>query len=360
MCTRCQTIDPSQLDAVGERLLGILNNGALALLISLGHRTGLFDTMAGLPPATSEAIAKAAGMNERYVREWLGGLLAGRLLEHDPVANTWWLPAEQAALMTRAASPNNIAAFSQYIGLLGSVEDKVLHCFRHGGGVPYSEYGRFHEVMAEDSGQSIVTALFDHVIPLVDGLHERLEAGVEVLDLGCGRGMALRLLAQRYPKSHFTGLDFAAEAIAWAREQAAGDALANLRYEVADAAEITPERAFDVIFTFDAIHDQKRPDLVLRNIARALRPGGVYLMQDIHASSLPHENVDHPAGPLLYTVSTMHCMTVSLAYGGLGLGTMWGRQLAERMLRDAGFASIAIHRLAHDFQNDYYVVRHAA
>jgi SAM-dependent methyltransferase len=172
--------------------------------------------------------------------------------------------------------------------------------------------------------------------------------------------MALRLLAQRYPKSRFTGLDFAEDAITWAREQAAGDALANLRYEVADAAEITFARAFDIIFTFDAIHDQKRPDLVLANIARALRPDGVYLMQDIHASSLPHENVDHPAGPLLYTVSTMHCMTVSLAYGGMGLGTMWGRQLAEQMLRDAGFGSIAIHRLAHDFQNDYYVIRHAA
>src|SRR5690606_3674031 len=299
--------------------LGILNQGALALLISLGHRSGLLDTLGRLDPSTSSEIADAAGLNERYVREWLGGMLAGGIIEHDPVDGTWWLPAEHAALMTRSASPNNMAAFMQYIGLLGSVEDKILKCFREGGGVPYSEFGRFHEVMAEDSGQTIVSALFDHVIPLVPGLHERLDLGVHVLDLGCGRGVALRMMAARYPNSQFVGIDFSEEAIAWARAQAAKDGLRNIRYEFADAATIQYEAAFDVIFTFDAIHDQKRPDLVLANIARALRPDGVYLMQDIHASSLPHENKDHPVGPLPYTVSTMHCMTVSLAYGGMGL-----------------------------------------
>lgn len=360
MCTVCKQLDHSKVDTHGARLLGILNQGALALLISLGHRSGLLDTLGRLDPSTSSEIADAAGLNERYVREWLGGMLAGGIIEHDPVDGTWWLPAEHAALMTRSASPNNMAAFMQYIGLLGSVEDKILKCFREGGGVPYSEFGRFHEVMAEDSGQTIVSALFDHVIPLVPGLHERLDLGVHVLDLGCGRGVALRMMAARYPNSQFVGIDFSEEAIAWARAQAAKDGLRNIRYEFADAATIQYEAAFDVIFTFDAIHDQKRPDLVLTNIARALRPDGVYLMQDIHASSLPHENKDHPVGPLLYTVSTMHCMTVSLAYGGMGLGTMWGRQLAEQMLRTAGFGSIDVHRLPHDFQNDYYIVRHAA
>lgn len=359
MCTLCKTIDPAKVEAIGGRLLEVLNHGALALLISLGHRSGLLDTMAGLPPSTSDEIARAAGLHERYVREWLGGMLAARIIEHDPRLRTWWLPPEHAAVLTRAASPNNIAAFMQYFSVLGSVEDRVLHCFRHGGGVPYSEFKRFHEVMAEDSGQTIVAALFDHIVPLVPGLHERLEAGADVLDLGCGRGIALRLLATRYPRSRFTGIDFSTEAITWAREQAANDGRSNLHYEIADAAKITHTQAFDVIFTFDAIHDQARPDLVLANIARALRRDGVYLMQDIHASSYPHENVDHPAGTLLYTVSTMHCMTVSLAQpGGLGLGTMWGRQLAEKMLREAGFKSIEVKRLPHDFQNDYYIVRH--
>lgn len=357
MCTLCNQLDASKVDAFGRRLLSTLNEASLAIMISLGHRTGLFDTMATLPPADSATIAGVAQLNERYVREWLGAMLAGRIVMHDAAAGTWHLPPEHAALLTRAAAPNNFAAFMQYIGQFGEVEDKILHCFRHGGGVPYGEFSRFHEIMAEDSGQTVVPALFDHILPLVPGLHEKLSAGIDVLDLGCGRGIALRMMAARYPRSRFVGLDLSSDAIAWAREQAAGDGLTNVRYEQADATTIAYAQAFDFIVTFDAIHDQARPDLVLANIARALRPDGVYLMQDIRASSLPSENVGHPAGPFLYTVSTMHCMTVSLAAGGMGLGTCWGRQLATRMLHDAGFKSVRVEQLAHDFQNEYYIIR---
>ena len=360
MCTACRSLDTSKIDALGSRLLQVINDGALALMISIGHRAGLFDTMSALPPSTSQQIADAAKLDERYVREWLGCLLAAQLIEHDPAANTWHLPAEHAALITRAAAPNNFAAFTQYISVLGSVEDKILRCVREGGGVPYSQFTRFHEVMAEDSGQTVVAALHDHILPLVPGLMDKLAAGISVLDLGCGRGIALRQLAARYPKSRFTGIDFSVEAIGWAREQAAKENLPNLRYEVGDAARLDYERSFDFITTFDAIHDQARPDLVLHAIARALKPDGTYLMQDIRASSRPHENVGHPAGVLLYAISTFHCMTVSLAEGGMGLGTMWGRQLAEKMLADAGFKSIRVEQLAHDFQNEYYIVRHAA
>jgi 2-polyprenyl-3-methyl-5-hydroxy-6-metoxy-1,4-benzoquinol methylase len=357
MCTLCNSLDTAKVDAFGSRLLTTLNEASLAIMISLGHRTGLFDTMSTLPPADSATIAGVAGLNERYVREWLGAMLTGRIVTHDPAAGTWRLPPEHAALLTRAAAPNNFAAFMQYIGQFGEVEDRILHCFRHGGGVPYAAFSRFHEIMAEDSGQTVVPALFEHILPLVPGLHERLSSGIDVLDLGCGRGIALRMMAARYPRSRFVGVDLSTDAIAWARAQAADDELQNLRYEQADAATISYDRAFDFIVTFDAIHDQARPDLVLANLARALRPDGVYLMQDIRASSQPHENASHPAGPFLYTVSTMHCMTVSLAAGGMGLGTCWGRQLATRMLAEAGFKSVQVEQLAHDFQNEYYIVR---
>lgn len=356
MCTLCKQLDAAKVDAFGGRLLGILNNAGLSLMISIGHRTGLFDTMAALPPADAATIAGVAKLNERYVREWLGAMTVGRIVAHDPVAGTYHLPAEHAALLTRAASPNNVAAFMQYTALLGNVEESIIRCFREGGGVPYSEFRRFHDVMAEDSGQTIVAALFDHVLPLVPGLIERLERGIDVLDLGCGRGVALAAMARRFPRSRFVGIDFSNEAIAWATRQVKEDCLANLRYEVRDAALIDHVNAFDFIATFDAVHDQAKPDRVLGNIARALRPDGVYLMQDIHASSTHHGDMDHPAGPFLYTVSTMHCMTVSLAAGGRGLGTMWGRQTARQMLTEAGFKQVRIERLAHDFQNDYYIV----
>src|SRR5688572_24381947 len=315
MCLACKTPDPATVDAFGGRLLSIINDAGLAFMISIGHRTGLFDSMGTMPPADSATIAGVAHLNERYVREWLGAMTVGCIVNHDAAAGTYHLPQEHAALLTRAASPNNMAAFMQYPSVLGQVEDQIVECFRHGGGVPYAEFKRFHEVMAEDSGQTVVAALFDHVLPIVPGLTERLERGIDVLDLGCGRGIALASMARRYPKSRFTGIDFSAEAIGWAREQVAADGLGNLRYEIGDAAKVNAEAAYDFIVTFDAIHDQARPDVVLAAIARALRSDGVYLMQDIHGSSSHQGDMEHPVGPLLYTISTMHCMTVSLAVG---------------------------------------------
>jgi hypothetical protein len=152
-------------EAFAERILDVLNDGSIALMTSIGHRTGLFDTMAELPPSTSEQIAAATGLQERYVREWLGAMVVSRIVEYDPQTATYLIPPEHAASLTRAAAPNNMAAFTQYIGLLGSVEDGIVESFRHGGGVSYSEFNRFQEVMAEDSGQSVVPALFDYILP---------------------------------------------------------------------------------------------------------------------------------------------------------------------------------------------------
>lgn len=174
----------SKAEAFAERLLDILNSGALALMTSIGHRTGLFDVMAQLPPSTSQQIAETASLNERYVREWLGAMVTGRFVDYNPIDKTYYLPPEYAAWLTRAASPDNMAAFAQYIPLLGSVEDPIMECFKHGGGVPYSAFKRFHQVMAEDSGQTVVAALTEVVLPLVPGLTEALQQGIQVLDVG--------------------------------------------------------------------------------------------------------------------------------------------------------------------------------
>lgn len=352
-----QSFDATKAEAFAERMLNILNSGALALMVSIGHRTELFNTMAELPPSSSQQIADAAGLNERYVREWLGAMVTGRLVDYNPVDKTYSLPAEHAACLTRAAAADNIAPFAQYIPLLGAVEEQIIDCFYKGGGVPYSEFKRFHAVMAEDSGQTIVSALFEHVLPLVPGLTEALQRGIQVLDVGCGSGRALNQLAEAFPNSRFTGYDFSAEAIAHANAEAQLRKLSNIQFQVKDAATLEERDRYDLITTFDAIHDQARPDRVLKNIYRALRPTGVYLMQDIRAATDVGGNLDHPVAPLLYTISCLHCMTVSLAYGGMGLGAMWGQEKALQLLGEAGFKQVEIKQLAHDFQNDYYILR---
>jgi len=140
-------IDEVKSEQFAERMMTILNHGALNLMISIGYRTGLFDVMSELSASTSEEIAKAAGLNERYVREWLGAMVTGGIIDHYHEKKSYSLPEEHAVWLTRKAVPNNIAVTTQWISLLGSVEDKIVECFKNGGGVPYEAFERFHEVI---------------------------------------------------------------------------------------------------------------------------------------------------------------------------------------------------------------------
>ncbi len=364
MCQLCnlqnnETPDDGQVAAFEQRFIGALNDAAMVVMTSIGHRTGLFDTMAAAGAMTSTELAARAGLDERYVREWLGAMVCARIVEVDSALDTYKLPAEHAALLTRSGSAN-LAVFAQYITLAGSVEDDIVTCFRRGGGVPYSRFGRFHEVMAEDSGQSVLPALESAILPLMPELAGRLEAGIAVLDVGCGRAKALMQMAEAYPRSHFTGIDLSDEAIGWARAEASARGLSNVSFRTQDLSDFdstAPVAAYDFITTFDAIHDQAKPLAVLKGIRRALAPGGVYLAQDIKGTSSHAGDRDNPIGTLLYTISCTHCMTVSLAQGGEGLGAMWGRKLAEQYFAEAGFSSVEVHELAHDLQNYYYVCR---
>lgn len=353
-------IDTSAAEEFTGRMLEVLNDGALALMTSIGHRAGLFDTLAELPPSTCEAIAERCGLHERYVREWLAAMVSGRIVDYDPDRRTYALPAHRAACLTRAAGPENIARTTQFISLLGEVEERVLECFRRGGGVPYDAYPRFHTLMAEESAAVHDSALIEGILPLVPGLPRKLEAGIDVLDIGCGQGHAVNLMAQAFPRSHFTGLDISQDAIEAGREEARRLKLANVRHEARDVARLQDAAQYDLVTAFDAIHDQAAPAKVLENVVEALRPGQPFLMVDFAASSRLENNLDHFVAPFLYTVSCMHCTSISLADGGPGLGTMWGEETARQMLLDAGFADVTVKRMEDDPFNNYYVATKAA
>ncbi|MET0901653.1 MAG: methyltransferase, partial [Acidimicrobiales bacterium] len=173
-------LDPTRIEEFAARMGSLLNDALLSLSISLGHQTGLFDTMAGLPPLTSADIAKAADLDERYVREVLGALTTGGITTYDGDLHTYTLPGEHAALLTRAAGIGNMAALTQFVAMLGSVEQDIVTCFHEGGGVPYAKYPTFHRLMAELSKETIDATLIDSTLGLVEGLRERLETGIEV------------------------------------------------------------------------------------------------------------------------------------------------------------------------------------
>jgi 2-polyprenyl-3-methyl-5-hydroxy-6-metoxy-1,4-benzoquinol methylase len=356
--TKQNEFDKIRAEAFARKMLDILNGGTVSLMISIGHQTHLFDIMSKLLPSTSEEIAQSTNLNERYVREWLGAMVTANIVEYDSSKQKYHLPAEHAAFLTREAGLDNIAVFTQYIALMGEVEQKIIECFHKGGGVPYSAYPRFQELQAEETARIFDARLLDSIVPLVDGLADRLKSGIAVLDVGCGRGRAVNILARTYPKSRFVGYDISTEGIEFAMHEAKQWNLINSKFEIKDVTTISEQEKYDLITAFDTIHDQAQPTEVLKEIYNALRKGGVFLMQDIAASSFLHENINNPLAPTLYTFSTMHCMTVSLAYNDEGLGTVWGKQKAEQKLREAGFShSIEVKQIEGDILNYYYIAR---
>lgn len=350
-------LDEARVKAFTKLMIAHLTGASVALMMELGRQTGLLEVLAAQPgPVTSGALAEAAGLQERYVREWLGAMVCGGLVEYDPDAATYRLPPEHALLLTGESS-RNLTTLTAMFPLLTRVVPEVVEAFRRGGGVPYARYQPdFTGLMDARSRPRYKEFLFTRYLPAVPGLLERLEAGIRVADVGCGTGFCLNLLGQRFPRSAFVGFDLSAPALTRAREEARALGLGNVTFVQEDATRFPVDPPFELIMAFDAIHDQVDPAGVLRRIRQALAPGGVFLMLDVHASSRLEENLTLPMAAFIYTISTLHCLTVSLAHGGAGLGTAWGTQLAVRMLREAGFAEVQVVERV-DPMNSLYVAR---
>src|SRR5262249_20460187 len=271
-----------------------------------------------------------------YVREWLGAVVCGGVVEYDPVAQTYRLPPEHALLLTGQTS-RNLTTIATLFPLLGRVVPAVVEAFREGGGVPYAAYQpEFTGVMDARSRPRYQELLFTKYLALPDGVLPRLESGSRAAHVGAGTGLCVTLMAQRFPRSTFVGYDFSEAAVARARQEAAAMGLTNASFVVQDVAGLPSAPPFDLITAFDAIHDQVDPAAVLRGIRQALAPGGVFLMVDIHASSRLEENVGKPMTAFVYTVSTLHCMTVSLAHGGAGPPLGLGAEPGAPTPRGAG------------------------
>jgi SAM-dependent methyltransferase len=350
--------DPDRTRAFGDRLLDVLTGNVLTMLISIGHRTGLFEA-AALGPATSAELAERAGLHERYVREWLGAMVTGGIVEYDPADGRHTLPAEHAALLTGATS-RNIGPVAGSLRTLGAVLPQVEQRFSDGGGVPIAEYAA---VSTDGLGETWRHVYDEHLVDgflgRVPGLVERLRAGARVLDLGCGTGHAVNVMASAFPRSTFDGLDIATAAIADAEAERAAMGLPNASFAVTDAADLDPDRPYDVITAFDAIHDQAAPETVLHRIREALAAHGVFVMVDTKFASRVEDNIGNPYAPMSYGVSLLFCVPTSVATGGSGLGAMWGQERACEMLAATGFTDVQVLDSPRP-QNCIYVCRPGA
>lgn len=361
-------LDITKKEAFEATMISVLNAGALNLAMGIGYARGLFDAMEAIGyPASAAVIAEQSGTDLRYVREWLGIMVTGRVVELSSMEDqtpVYFFPPEHAAVLTRRSGSSNLGVYTQEIPMLTRCAmEQVMDGFITGRGIPFSCYPQFQDFMAELSNAKHRQVLVDRFLPGVDNgnLIARLEKGIRVCDLGCGEGVALNLMAERFPKSRFTGIDNHRQALDAARSQALNMGLSNTDYRLEDAAVVKdrPEFAgcFDYVCAFDAIHDQTRPLEALESVRHMLTDTGIFSMVDIDAASDHAGNLEHPMGPFLYTVSLMHCMPVGLQDNGAGLGMMWGRSRAVALLRQAGFGTVDVLEMAHDPFNVHYQCR---
>lgn len=349
-------LDETAVEAFAEQLFGFYTGGMLTYLVDIGQRTGLFEA-AARGPATSTALARRADLHERYVREWLGAMVTAGVFTYDPDTTTYALPAAHAACLVGEGA-DNLAPFSQLDTHLAKHVHQVAEAFRSGGGVPYEGFRpEFTDVMDGLGRGGFDESLVPEWLGLVPGVEELLTAGARVADVGCGTGHAMVVLAKAFPTSSFVGYDIAEDAIDLARREAQEVGVDNVAFEVADAATLSVDDRFDLVFVFDAIHDQVDPAAVLEGIRDLLVPGGLFLMFEPALSSHLEENVGHPMAPFIYAVSTLHCLTISLAHDGAGLGTAWGRQKACDMLAEAGFSDIRVEDVPNEPINALFAAR---
>ena len=352
--TEAPPVDLAVVEQFAGQIAGTVTSGVVTLMIDLGHRTGLFE-VAAVGPATSAELAERAGLSERYVREWLGAVTTAGIFTYDPGSQRYTLPLEHAFILTGGGS-SNLAVLAPFVTDLARHVGAVAEAFRTEAGVAYEHYRpEFTTTMDEIGRRTYDEVLVDGYLATTPALVERLRQGIAVADLGCGSGHVVNLMARAFPASTFVGYDIAEDALDAGRREAAAWGLDNVRFEHLDVARLPADARYDLVTAFDAIHDQADPAGVLRRAHDALAEGGTFFMVDVKASSDLAENLANPLAPMLYGISVLHCMSVSLAADGAGLGTVWGRELACSMLAEAGFGDVTLHELPQDPFNLIYV-----
>jgi SAM-dependent methyltransferase len=354
--TTQQVIDQAKVEAFMGKAMADVVSAVAMVMASIGDRLGLFKELAR-GPATSAELAERAHINVRYSREWLSEMTSTGYLAYDPISQRFTLPPEHAPVLAQEGGPFFLGAAYQLLMAEVGPFNQLLQAFRRGGGVPMEAYGpELWEGQARFSG-----GLFEHLLvpvwlPAMPEVLAKLERGALVADVGCGQGRALIKLAQTYPQSRYVGYDLFAPSVAkaTANAQAAGVA-DNVHFVYLDVSEGLPEQ-YDVITTFDVVHDAVSPLRLLRAIREGLRPDGRYVCMETNGSDKLEENVGL-LGSLFYGVSVLYCMTTSLANHGEGLGTLG---LPETKLRElcagAGWSSVRRVPIELPFNNLYEVM----
>ncbi|MGO8904127.1 MAG: methyltransferase domain-containing protein [Solirubrobacteraceae bacterium] len=337
MATEVQ-LDQQKLEAFVERIVLDAGTAMRGGLTYIGDRLGIFSALAQSGPVTAAELAQRTGLDERYLREWLGSMATAEYLEHDSEDDTYLLPPEHALPLADEEFPLFTGGLLQMVVPTVTVAPQVAEAFKTGSGVTQDRYlPDMYEAIERLTAPWYKHHLVQTWIPALPGIQQKLEQGGSACDVGCGSGLAPITIARAFPAAGVHGYDVHAGSIDRARANAQAEGLAErVRFTVADGAEL-PEGAFDLVSTFDVVHDSVDPVGLMSAVRRALREDGTYLMLEMNASGEVEEN-RNPLGKFLYNVSTLYCMTTSLAHGGAGIGACMGEDKARELAYAAGFA----------------------
>jgi SAM-dependent methyltransferase len=348
------TIDAARQEEFVGKVVDQISGTMTTLLAAIGDRLGLFKNLVEQGAATSAEFASRTKLNERYLREWLGGMATAGYLNYDVPTKRFSLPVEHASVLAQENGPFFVGGIYQMLPAQAGVFEQVVNAFRNGGGVSQSQYND----MMWDGLERFTSTWFENLllqqwIPAMPEVRTHLERGCDVADVGCGRGRGIIKLAEAFPRSRYVGYDNFGPTVARATENAREASVSDrVRFEERDVSKGLPAE-FDVITTFDVVHDAVDPLQLLQSIRRALRPGGIYVCLDINCSDKLEENAN-PLGAMFHGVSVFYCMTTSLANNGAGLGTLGFHEAKVRELCEkAGFSSVRRVPLENPFNNLY-------
>lgn len=351
------TLNQAKQEAFVHKVLGNTSAAMTTILAAIGDHLGLFKDLAANGPTTSTELAQRTGTNERYVREWLGGMATAGYVEYDPATSLFTLPTEHAAVLAAEGGPFFFGGIYQMFPAFMSVYNQVVEAFQRGGGVRQADYPpAMWDGLERFSAGWFNNLLLQQWIPAMPAVESKLKSGARVADIGCGRGRALIKLAEAYPTCEYVGYDAYGPAVQEATARAKEAGVQNrVTFKQADVSKGLSGQ-FHLITTFDVVHDAIDPLGLLRAIHSALRPDGVYVCLDVNCSDKLEDNAG-PLGAMFHGVSVMYCMTTSLAWGGAGLGTVgFHQKKVQELCSEAGFREVRRVPLENPFNNLYEII----
>lgn len=335
-------LDPARLEEFAGKVATDQAAAYNAILVHLGDRLGLWRALASMGTATVAELAERSGISPRYLQEWLAAQAANGYVVYDASADSFGLPVEHASVLADEESPACLIPGFELIAAVWAAVDKLAHAWTTGEGIAWHEHDpRLFSGVARFYATAYRTSLLTEWLPAVDGLVERLESGIRVLDVGCGLGVPTILLAEAFPRSTFVGVDYHEESVRQARAAAEEAGVADrVHFEVAGATSYAGEH--DLVLFFDAVHDFGDPVGALAHARSALAPGGRVVAVEPYAESTFEANLANPIAGVFYVGSSCLCVPHSISEGGAALGAQAGPERLTAVFHDAGFATARV------------------